>query len=286
MKRSSTWFALILIASALFLSAANNGTAESPSQPNQRSQTKTPAQEHDAVASQAPPVSNQPAAVPTASAGATYIYNQYKQSSPWGDLPTWLEALATILLVIYAAWQTSFVDRSTKAAEDAAKAATLALNAERPYLLPVQAEDNLPALLQIATVTIKNFGKGPAIISEIVAHFGLDDPAFPIPADFSRCVPVTRITRKVISPDDSLTFDVETKEDLREAIHMTVPSFMVIDLRLTLRGIIRYQDVFKQPHTTTFGFQYIPPVLRVKWQGLPPTYHQVFQNNAAYNTFD
>jgi hypothetical protein len=124
MKLSNTWFALILIASALLLSGARNVTAEGPSEPDQRSQTETPAQDHDALASPSPTIINQPAPQPTPNAGATYIYNQYKQSSPLGDLPTWLEAIATILLVIFAGRQMQFVSRSTTATENAANAAS------------------------------------------------------------------------------------------------------------------------------------------------------------------
>jgi hypothetical protein len=124
MKHSSTWFASILITSALLLSGARDATAESPSQPNQRSQTETQAQQHYAVASPAPAIVNQPSPKPTANTGATYIYNQYKQASPLGDFPTWLEAIATILLVIFAGRQMRFVRRSTQATENAAKAAS------------------------------------------------------------------------------------------------------------------------------------------------------------------
>src|ERR1700719_3061633 len=116
MKHSNAWYASILIALALLLSAANGGATESPSQPNQRAETQTPAQQHNAIASPTVSALNQSAAVPAAAGGTTNIYNQYKQTSPWGDLPSWLEAIATIGLVIFAFWQMNFVKRSTTAA--------------------------------------------------------------------------------------------------------------------------------------------------------------------------
>ena len=152
--------ASILIVSALLLSGARNVTAKSPSQPNQS--TQTPTEEHSSVPSPSVSPLNQPTAAATAKPTATYIYNQYKQASPWGNVPTWLEAIATILLVIFAGRQLSSVkgaanaardnadaakdaavstkryvemtEQTVEAANQSARAAELALNIERPYV--------------------------------------------------------------------------------------------------------------------------------------------------------
>jgi hypothetical protein len=162
MKPSKSWAILILIVSALLLSGARNITAEGPSQPNQSTQTQTPANEHSSVPGPSVSSVHQPTAVATAKPSATYIYNQYKQTSPWGDVPTWLEAIATILLVIFAGRQMGSVKEAANAARDnadaakdavvstkryvemtaqmveatkqSARATELALNAERPYV--------------------------------------------------------------------------------------------------------------------------------------------------------
>jgi hypothetical protein len=197
MKHSSTWFALILILSALLLSTARNATAESPSQPNQSAQTETSAQQHDAVANPAATTLNQQTTKPAASSGTTNIYNQYQQSSPWGDFPTWLEAVASIGLVIFAYWQINFVKRTTTASEDAAKAARdaviatqqyveltkdlaattkqsvdlarLSLSTERPYITVTPVNIVPTTVGARVNFTLRNEGRTPAIIKDIVA---------------------------------------------------------------------------------------------------------------------
>jgi hypothetical protein len=139
---------------ALYLSA-RNVAAEGPSQPNQSTQTQTPAEEHSSVPSTSISPTYQPTAAPTPHYGTTYIYNEYYQTGPLGNLPTWLEAIATIGLLVFAGWEVDYVRRSTAATEIASKAASdnaiaakdaaeatkryaevakLALRAERPFL--------------------------------------------------------------------------------------------------------------------------------------------------------
>jgi hypothetical protein len=123
MKQLRRALTLILIGLALLLSGARNLTAEGPSQPNQGTQTKAPTQQHSAVASPSKFTFNQGTPIPTAETGAHYNHNQHSQSGPWGDLPGWLQAIATIALVIFAARQMRFVRRGTTATENAANAA-------------------------------------------------------------------------------------------------------------------------------------------------------------------
>jgi hypothetical protein len=140
MKFSKPLCALILIVSALLVSAACGASAESPSQPNQSTQTQTPAQQHNAIASPTASALNQSPAVPTGSASATYIYNQYKQSSRWGNVPAWLEAIATIGLLFFAGWQMSLIKAAAVAARDNAEAAKLqAQAAVKTFQLAVRA---------------------------------------------------------------------------------------------------------------------------------------------------
>jgi hypothetical protein len=117
-------FLLVLIASALLLNAARNVTAEGPSQPNQSTQAQTESQQHNPIPS--PPVSPlvQPSPAPPAQRREAVTDDQGREASPSGnDLPAWLEAIATILLVGFALWQMRFIRRSTAATENAANAA-------------------------------------------------------------------------------------------------------------------------------------------------------------------
>ena len=125
---------ILLIVSTLLLHAVNSRATESPSQPNQRSQAETAAQQHNAVASPPGTAIEQPTTVPTATSGTTNIYNEYKQSSPHGDFPTWLQAIASIGLAIFAFWQINFVKRTTTASENAAEAARDAVIATQQYV--------------------------------------------------------------------------------------------------------------------------------------------------------
>lgn len=198
MKQSNTWYALILIASALLLNAARSATAESPSQQNQGRQAETSAQEHNAIADPTASTINQQTSKPTPTSGATYIYNQYQQSSPWGDFPTWLEAIASIGLAIFAFWQINFVKRTTTASENAAEAARdavratqqyveltkelsettkqsvelarLSLSTERPYITVTPVGLFPSASGARVNLALRNDGSRPAIIKNIYAH--------------------------------------------------------------------------------------------------------------------
>lgn len=162
MKRLRPLLSLILIGFALLLSAASKG-AEEPRQPQQGTYTQAAAKEHSSKARPFPTNIFQSSPQPTANTGGNATYNRYYQSSPFGNLPAWLEAISTIFLVGFAIWQSRFIRRSTEATEKAAtatrdavivtekyveltkeitdankraaEAAHLALNAERPYVL-------------------------------------------------------------------------------------------------------------------------------------------------------
>jgi hypothetical protein len=120
--RSRKSFLLTQIPSALLLNGVGTLRTESPIQLNQGNQTQNRAQQHDATADLSASVVQQPTAARAASSGGTYIHNQYKQSRLLGDFPTWLEAIATLLLVIFARRQMRFFRRSTDATEKAAEA--------------------------------------------------------------------------------------------------------------------------------------------------------------------
>lgn len=182
---------------ALGLSLSVSAQSVNPSEPNQSAQAETSAQQHDAVASPTASALNQSAAVVTTSSGATNIYNQYAQASPYGDLPTWLEAVASIGLVVFAYWQINFVKRTTTASENAAQAARdavittqqyveltkdlaattkqsvelarLSLSTERPYITVTPISITPSSSGAIFRFTLRNDGNRPAIIKDIFA---------------------------------------------------------------------------------------------------------------------
>jgi hypothetical protein len=140
MKLSRPLWALTLIALALLLSAASV-TTESPSQPNQGTQTQSPAQQHSSTASPRMPALNQAAAKPTARKGRTNTDYECKQPGPWGDFPTWLEAIATLGLVGFAAWQMRLIKDAAVAAKNNAEAAKLQADAAiKTFQLAVRAK--------------------------------------------------------------------------------------------------------------------------------------------------
>ncbi len=196
------WLATSCLSMVLALALALSANAQSPnpSQPNQGAQAETSAQQHDAVTSEATTAVEQPTAVPTAASGTTNIYNQYKQSSPNGDFPTWLQAIASIGLAIFAFWQINFVKRTTTASENAAEAARdaviatqqyveltkdlaattkqsvelarLSLSTERPYITVTPVSVTATSIGAEIRFTLRNDGNRPAIIKDIFADIG------------------------------------------------------------------------------------------------------------------
>src|ERR1700683_343706 len=99
MKLSKLLSALILIVLALLLGAARNITTE----------IKTSADQHNPVASPSIPAFVQPPRESSTQSREAVIKNQRSETGPSGDdLPAWLQAISTILLVGFAFWQMRF----------------------------------------------------------------------------------------------------------------------------------------------------------------------------------
>jgi hypothetical protein len=192
-------------------------------------------------------------------------------------LPSWLEAIATIGLLIFAYWQMSFVRRSTDAVERAATAASkalqatekyeeLALNAEKPYvfLAPMRVDVRTetipdyigillptPRLMKERTVRwieiqLRNGGKGVAVIEEIY---------------FRQCIAsrtdwkITRgerlpIRERVIGPSGSIKTGTHIPDKVAP------PFFESITSRYAVVGYVRYRDVYNRRFRSTFGYYY------------------------------
>ena len=136
MKHSNTWFALILIASALLLSAEPNVSAESPSpKPTKKSDSATT--RHYENPRPVPTLSNQPSAEPTATSvnNYSYSYNYYRPSSE--SPPVWFQILTTIVLLAFTGglWWTSV--KQWQALQEQAKLTEQALITDkRPFIFP------------------------------------------------------------------------------------------------------------------------------------------------------
>jgi hypothetical protein len=99
MKHSSTWFALILIASASLLSRARSATAQSPNQPTRESESAT-AQNQANGNPAATPV-DQRHSEKTSDGLAKYSYTYKYYSAPAQSPPVWFQELSTIVLLIF-----------------------------------------------------------------------------------------------------------------------------------------------------------------------------------------
>jgi len=286
MNLSKPLSVLILIASVFLLSAARNVTAEGPSQANQQTQTETPAQQHDTVTSPSPTVINEETAEPIAASGATNIYNQYKQSSPWGDFPTWLEAIATIGLLVFAGWQIAFIRRTTKATEDSAKAAsenavaakdaaeatkkyaevaTRAFVSERPILIVVRMEQDPKQWGRHfrPSIYVRNCGNKPAIIERCTTNTCKDDSNIPTAVgtpDYERGGEVP-LQRTVLSSNEEMTIAY----GVRMLSESEAAELLTMERRLVIFGKIWYRDPSgawsDPPYTCPFYWYYSPPAV-------------------------
>jgi hypothetical protein len=131
MKHSSTWFALILIASALLLSAGKNGIADSPNQTGQSA--ATPKDEYNYAKPRSSGDSQQPSAQRTSEKSQAETYNYYgdfnyrprESGIPWEKIGQVATILATVAMAVFAGglWKTSIwqwreIKRQAKAAEE------------------------------------------------------------------------------------------------------------------------------------------------------------------------
>jgi hypothetical protein len=296
MKHSSTWFALILIASALLPSA---GSLALPS--------PTPTPNHPIQASEQRKLPEQPAAQYVASSTVTDLSpSPTNAPTPSGErtdsdnnsilaIGTFffiaLTGVATALIAKFN-WQLVGVTDEMKhataeaasAARDSAKAAELALYAERPYLLiknariSEQTQLPLPTLLggsnppadrrQLkVTFPIQNYGKGVGIIKSVEVRLYVGNGVFSqTPPVFERliryCDERVRVERPVVGSNDHIpceTRQLYVNPSLLEEVERFLVSIVVV-----VR--IRYRDVYGRPFSEVALYGYdrsrIPPLLQ------------------------
>lgn len=185
MKRLNTWFALILIPSALLLSAAPKGSAQ-----EQSPRVSVKPTEQRALVQQ--PSANQPSPLHVSAATATPPNaNGSKEESNHGKddstLMLWfvgISAVATALIALFN-WQLVGVTDEMK------QAAKIALKIDRPYLIPESvelknfwpAERKPPARPVMAEFVLRNHGKGVAASPYARARLDVVEVDLPKAAD-------------------------------------------------------------------------------------------------------
>jgi hypothetical protein len=204
MKPSSTWFALILIASVLLLSGASCSKRPSPV-PNPRHIEK---QNEPASFGQQP---GQPDPTPfnRTNSPVPNLGNETSKDQTDGDsMSSGLMIAATIVMALATgaiAWfnfqLVGVTNQMRKATAEAAKFTKLAYIASRPYLIPdnfvmlnfttqIRRTDQRGLIFMTVEFVLKNVGKGPAIVEKAGAKLKIlpDDPTnhrgwYPNPSD-------------------------------------------------------------------------------------------------------
>ena len=133
---------------------------------------------------------------------------------------------------------------------------------DRPYLLSFSGwvrQEPMPSYypelqsgIAVISCDVQNFGKGPAIITEIRASLKYDQRVLPSPAQFDDCLNIG-VGQKVIPPGERTNFIVRlaqviTPNDVANMYDFDWPA------RLYCYGIIYYRDIYGNPSWTTFGF--------------------------------
>ena len=100
-------------------------SAQTPrSQPQQRADTQRPTEKSNSVASPTPTAHVEPSPTVTTQASANYTYNYYYYSERSGDVAVWVQAFATVGLLLFAWWQLGFIRQGASATQKAANAAS------------------------------------------------------------------------------------------------------------------------------------------------------------------
>jgi hypothetical protein len=258
----------ILIVAALLLSAARNEPINpSPNgtcaRESERSQIAQP------NATQTGPNSSQSStATPTPEQSKSPNLNNHQRDA---ESSAQKEATYTGLLVIvgllaiilnYCAAKSAAV-----AALDSAKAANLALQAVRPFVLLDKLEMRnfeprsgltSSSIQTVADVTVTNAGNGPAIITKIIARMKVTARPFlqRDPPDFTDCQEMWAvwIQPNVIAAKGIASFLV--RFDDGNLVDESYYKLKAHDTGLALYGVITYEDVFEGIYEMTFGFLY------------------------------
>lgn len=141
-----------------------------------------------------------------------------------------------------------------------------ALYGDRPYLLMLDRPDARffdPStregrifVFSSARCKFKNLGKGPAILTGIVARMRYADE-LPLPADFSDCLEIRAFKEPVIEDEGESQFFVPIDGWLVQV--QDWKRLLDQEIKVVLYGVVSYEDVFKIKYVTRFAYVYEPP---------------------------
>ena len=190
MKLSDLPFLLILILCAMFLSNATEAATTLTAESTKSATSDYPAAVNNTHADESKSSSINPS---TAQSAETYTYQienyYYNSVNGWNWLGI-VAALSTLGLVIFAAWQMCFVNRSAKAAEIAAEAAKKSAevaannviatrelaNLERPWIIvskksligfPLEERSIISPIQIEISWELTNVGRSPGLITSV-----------------------------------------------------------------------------------------------------------------------
>jgi hypothetical protein len=264
MKRSNTWFALILIASALLLSAANaeieiqqNPQRLTENRDSQTNDKQEYAQATGSLAQHAAPTANAPSSQPTAADTRHHAYHSKGSLRLiWNVISSQiffntLLTIATIFIAIFN-YQLLLLTRPI-------------LVADRPvpgYFTPKEwekaREEGKVFLVTSARCPFRNVGQSPAIILNITVKMKLGKDLF-LPPSFADCIEETAFKDKVVPANSESEFFViheNNKFSEEEWKQITNPEART---KVLLYGQITYKGAIWKKYVMNFGFVYEPP---------------------------
>jgi hypothetical protein len=278
MKPSSTWFALILIASALLVSATKSASGEQSGKQN-----TSKVEGYSGEGRSTDPIAtriNQPTAYSTSTEGGrvTYNYNgDFKYVAPppspesdlkqAGDIASVLSTIAvaffTGLLWNVSKQQKTLMEDAEEISRRSVETAEKSLDIYRPFLLvtdivvePKQSDYKSEADIQLrhhfyVHVAIKNFGVSPADITDYtVAVEPLDPPKRPNFIDPSVWYEdVSQLNDSIISPGERIPDRINTGNSLTD---LEYESLLSDKKRLAIYGRIRYRGASQKIFETFF----------------------------------
>jgi hypothetical protein len=278
MKLSNIWFALILIALALFPSAALNVSASSPSPRPTPKPNESAALGNQQSHQQVTPIGISDSSQPSQQTGTPKGEQTNGSDTATGLIAafTIVMALATIAIAKFNRQFVGVTHEMTKATAEAAKFTKLAYIANRPYLIPdnfvmlnfttqARRTDQHGLVFMTVEFVIKNVGKGPAIVEKAGAKLKIlpDDPTnhrgwYPNPSDdwgdLSDCVALA-LDSQVIAADGTAKAQVLANlpsDDEYLALRVAFTKHIVV------YGSLDYLDAAGEPYSAIFGRIYRP----------------------------
>jgi hypothetical protein len=284
MTHSSTWFSLILIASALLLSAARNASGE-PHSKQHASKVETAGHNDESGGGPVATTVNQSATekANTGGGGVTYNYNgNFKYSVPansaegfWkklGDVATVLSTIAvavfTFMLWYVSKRQKELMEKAEDISRRSLEVAALALNTDRPYVFIESPQLNHTAefvdMLRgrptdrehiMFTCNLRNHGNGVALLESVrirlVVQLAAYQPYSPKTLTIAQD-PLHRPKTQVIGAESKVDHWAEGL-DIEGSMWRHILRQEVL---LIVLGLVEYKDVFRRSHTTKFCLYY------------------------------